>query len=376
MKKILKAILLALLFLAIFAVGAIMSFVLTFRVINSEWGIVLSVAEIVASLLLSNLLSIVVHESGHLVFGLTSGYSFSSFRIFSFMLLMQDGRLVFRRQNIAGTGGQCLMIPPEGDAKDIPVILYNLGGSIFNLLLALISVSLYFIWSDVYFLSVLLLLTSFISGLYAFINGIPMNVSGMSNDGMNAVMLNGNEHARIAFLNQLKMCAAQAQGIRVSNMPDDWFELPDGADMNNVHCATIAVFKAERYLDAKDLSLAERSIESLLRSNYAIIGLHRNLLVCDLVFCRLINHEGNVDISNLLTLEQLKFMKNMGKFPSILRTQYCISLLRDKDENQAGKVKDVFEKQAKKYPFPAEIKGERELMEFSFERYNELKSKI
>ena len=370
MKKILKLILLVLMFLALFAIGVLMSFVLTFRVINSEWGIVLSVIEIAASILLSNILSIVVHECGHLVFGLASGYSFSSFRIFSFMLLMQDGKLVLRRQDIAGTGGQCLMIPPERAAKDTPVIFYNLGGAIFNLLLALISALLYFVWSDVYFLSVLLLLTSFISALYAFTNGVPMNVSGLANDGMNAVMLKGNEYARIAFLNQLKMCAAQARGIRVSNMPDEWFELPEGADMSNVHCATITVFKAERYLDANDIIEAEKSIETTLRSNYAIIGLHRNLLVCDLVFCRLINHEGTVDISNLLTLEQLKFMKNMGKFPSILRTQYCIALLRDNDEKQADRVKTIFEKQAKKYPFPAEIEGERELMHLVLSKHN------
>ena len=31
------------------------------------------------------LLNMVIHESGHLVFGLLSGYSFSSFRIMSFM---------------------------------------------------------------------------------------------------------------------------------------------------------------------------------------------------------------------------------------------------------------------------------------------------
>ena len=50
-------------------------------------------------------LHIVIHESGHLIGGLLSGYTFSSFRIGSFMLLKGNGKLVSKRLKIAGTGG-------------------------------------------------------------------------------------------------------------------------------------------------------------------------------------------------------------------------------------------------------------------------------
>ena len=36
---------------------------------------------------------VVIHETGHLICGLLSGYTFSSFRIGSFMLLKENGRL-------------------------------------------------------------------------------------------------------------------------------------------------------------------------------------------------------------------------------------------------------------------------------------------
>ena len=44
-------------------------------------------------LLLANFLQTVIHEAGHLVFGLLSGYQYCSFRIGSFMWIKQDGKI-------------------------------------------------------------------------------------------------------------------------------------------------------------------------------------------------------------------------------------------------------------------------------------------
>ena len=73
-------------------------------------------------------LHIIVHEGGHLVGGLLTGYRFVSFRIFSLTLLRRDGRYIVRRFNIPGTGGQCIMLPPEGDAAKVPFVIYNAAG--------------------------------------------------------------------------------------------------------------------------------------------------------------------------------------------------------------------------------------------------------
>ena len=39
------------------------------------------------------LIQIIIHEAGHLVFGLATGYKFSSFRIYSWMWVKEDGKL-------------------------------------------------------------------------------------------------------------------------------------------------------------------------------------------------------------------------------------------------------------------------------------------
>ena len=63
--------------------------------------------------LVAFILQIVLHEGGHLLFGLLSGYRFVSFRIFNWTLIRQEGKFRLKRFGIAGPGGQCLMLPPD-----------------------------------------------------------------------------------------------------------------------------------------------------------------------------------------------------------------------------------------------------------------------
>ena len=93
-------------------------------------------------------IQIAVHEAGHLIFGLASGYEFCSYRLGKLMWVKQNGKLSFKRYSLSGTGGQCLMSPPEIKEGKMPVILYNLGGSIMNLFTSALCTVLYFVFRD------------------------------------------------------------------------------------------------------------------------------------------------------------------------------------------------------------------------------------
>ena len=80
------------------------------------------------------LLHIIIHEAGHFVFGLLSGYRFSSFRIGNIMFIKKNGKLQVKKFSVMGTGGQCLMVPPECSWEQLPYRLYNLGGPLMNIL--------------------------------------------------------------------------------------------------------------------------------------------------------------------------------------------------------------------------------------------------
>ena len=74
---------------------------------------ILSLAGLFAGMYVALFFHIIIHEAGHLVFGLMTGYKFCSFRVASFMWLKENGKLKLKRLSVAGTGGQCLMSPPD-----------------------------------------------------------------------------------------------------------------------------------------------------------------------------------------------------------------------------------------------------------------------
>lgn len=327
-----------------------------------------SLLELVLALLIAYYVNIIVHEGGHLVFGLICGYRFCSFRIGSLMMVRQGGRLNFRSFKLAGTGGQCLMIPPENGESRAQIILYNLGGVIFNILLALICITVGVLIPEIPLLTDLLMFSGFLSVFGAITNGVPMNAGGIANDGMNALHLSKNPDAAEAFRKTLLINAAQTEGERISDMPDEWFTLPEGADMQNVHCASLAVFATSKPLDRGDTQTAEQQISDLLNSKYNIIGLHRNLLTCDLICCRLLNG-GEVSIKDYMTPELNKLMKAMRTYPQIIRTRYFITLLIDKNEKDAEIIRSDFDKLTKKFPYTQELDSERALMAKALEKY-------
>ena len=64
-------------------------------------------------------LHIILHEVGHLILGLMSGYEFISFRVGSLTLVKDEGKFKFKKFNIKGTGGQCLMMPKTDNYKEL-----------------------------------------------------------------------------------------------------------------------------------------------------------------------------------------------------------------------------------------------------------------
>ena len=311
------------------------------------------------------LIQIIIHEGGHLVFGLLSGYKFSSFRIFNFMLIKEDGKFKIKNLSLAGTGGQCLMSPPELINGEIPYKLYNLGGSILNVIVSAIFLGVYAIWPEVQGGSIFLLILSIVGITFAFMNGVPMRLGIIDNDGYNALSLGKNSSALKAFWIQLKVNELASKGVRLKDMPDELFVIPNNEEMKNSMVAASGVFTCNRLIDEHKFEEAQKLINNFLKSDTAIIGLHRNLLICDEIFCKTILGNDKEEINSLLSKEQKKFMKSMKRFPSVVRTEYVYALLIEEDKNKADKIKNIFNKISKTYPYKSEIESEAELMKIA-----------
>ncbi|MCI7129011.1 MAG: hypothetical protein MSA09_00300 [Lachnospiraceae bacterium] len=309
------------------------------------------------------IIQIVIHEAGHLFFGLLSGYRFSSFRIFSFMWMKENGKIRLKRFSLAGTGGQCLMSPRDLVDGKIPVILYNLGGSLMNVITGFVFLFLFFVFDSIPILSTEMLMLAVIGFAYAIMNGIPMRMGTVDNDGYNAFALTRNSEAMFAFWVQLKANDLISKGMRLKDMPDEWFCVPTDKEMKNSMIAVRGVFACNRLLDARKFEEADRLMAHLLKIDSGIVGLHRNLLICDRIYVELITENRKEVLDEMLSKEQIKFMKQMKNLLSVLRTSYTYALLCEHDVKKAEQLKMQFEKRAKTYPYPNEVQSEWELME-------------
>ena len=326
-----------------------------------EFPYPLALAIMTILLILAFFAQLIIHEAGHLVFGLLSGYRFSSFRVGSLMLFREDGHLRLKSFSLAGTGGQCLMIPPQGRENVFPFARYLLGGVWMNFLVGALFALLYLLTVSGSLVSVLfgaIALTGFAVGL---MNAIPLHLAMVDNDGFTVRLMRKDPQAVAAFHRMMQIHSQIAAGFRLKDMPEEWFLTPALADTSNSIIATIEVYQCNRLLDEENYEKTGDSIRALLASGAAITGIHRSLLLCDLAYCALMQDDPN-EATRLLDEQQLRFMQSMKRFPGVLRTQYALALLRDHDEAAAADIQTKFDRIADRYPYQSDIASERALM--------------
>ncbi len=340
---------------------------------------ILTLLGMLFALYLAFFLQIIIHEAGHLVCGLLSGYQFSSFRVGSLMWIRQEGKIRLKRFSLAGTGGQCLLLPPPMKDGKINYVLYNLGGCLANLVTAIICIPLLLLCGSGV-LHFFLILMAVIGVGFALVNGIPMNAGGVANDGYNARALGSNPDALRAFWLQMKVNEGQAAGVRIRDMPSEWFEMPRQENMGNSMCSAVAVVRTSWLMDQHEFEQAAESIDLLLKDSKAgeieIEGIYQHMMACDRIFCELIGKGERSIVEGLLTKELRTTMKQMKNMLAVIRTQYALALLFDHKPEEAARLEALFEKQASKYPHPAEVQCEREFMDLAKEKTKETQSRF
>ena len=320
------------------------------------WGL----AGGLALLVLAYVLQVVVHEGGHLVCGLLTGYRALSFRIGRVLLVKLDGRWTVRAYHIPGTGGQCLMAPPAQGHP--PYRLYHLGGGLANLLLSLLALPVLFLAGSPLvrvFAGALVLLGIWMAGT----NLIPMRLGGVANDGYNAKNLGKDPLALQCSCVQLWIIQSLQEGYSSADMPEEWFALPPGADLRNPLVMGPAVQRASRLMARGELEEADRAIRELLSGRYDLLGLHRLELTCEAIYCALVL--GRVrEAERLCTPEVRRYCRQTWKYcPARVRQAYAWALLAEGDPEKARSLRADFEKAAVRYPYSGELAGERALLD-------------
>ncbi len=327
-------------------------------------------AFLILALYLSVLIQVVIHEAGHMAAGMLTGYRFCSFRIFSFMWIKEHGKLEFRRFSLAGTGGQCLMAPPDFKNGTIPVMLYNFGGPVMNAAAGMAATAFYFVCEKGSFPALAAQIFALTGFMFAALNGIPMHMGMVDNDGYNALSLSRSRKAQNAFWMQMKVNSLITDGVRLKDMPDEWFTVPSDEDMKNSMVAVQGVLAAGRLMDGMRFDEADQLMERLLKIDSGIVSLHRHLMICDRMYVELTGQNRQEVLEGMMTRDQVRLMKTMKNYLPILRTAYTYALLGQKDTAKAEQIRTLFEKNAAVYPYPVEAGSERELIALAENIYN------
>lgn len=201
-----------------------MDFIISKGVLNHFNGSLHFVLFALVSLFLSTIIGVILHEMGHLIAGLASGYRFLTFRVGNIVLVKYKTGFAWKKYFLPGTGGQCLMEPPAYNNGSFPFVLYNHGGWMMNAVLALIGIIIFLAVPNIYFRTFAVLFV-FNQILLALSNAIPVKFEmGLSNDGMNIRYLKENSEDRKGFWMMLKVNALMTQGMRYKDIPEEYWK--------------------------------------------------------------------------------------------------------------------------------------------------------
>ena len=246
------------------------------------------------SLFVSYILTLILHEGGHLVFGMATGYEFLSFRVFSLTLVKKDGKFAWKRFSIKGTGGQCILMPPESDTPEkVPFFLYHAGGGFMNFITAAICLPISGVISSEIPRTFLLVL-GLLSVIQGFVNLIPMKIQ-IPNDGYNIMMMLKDPAEKVAIYKSLRINGLLYYGKTPSEIPEELFDLGS----NGFYKTVAKVLRAGVLLDRHEYAEAEVLYAECAEDD--TIKVYQLESRCELLFCKIMNGAPAEEIDDICT---------------------------------------------------------------------------
>lgn len=276
------------------------------------------------------LLHTVIHEGGHMMFGLLTGYRFLSFRVLSFTIVKKEGKLIRKKLKMPGTLGQCLMYPPEWKEDGAyPYVWYNLGGGLMNLLFCGLSVPLFFLHSP---------LAAWIAGIFVLVgvvfgvsNLVPMSL-GLPNDGKNCLLCGKDRENQRAFYVQLKINAMLSDGAMLTDIPEELLCVGEGQPVNSL-TAFPRLMKVYRHWVLGEEERAEACLAELEASTDKLPVAFANTFDMERLYLLLHKKAPVEEIAAYLAVLQPVFLQ--VKDISVLRVRYVYYLFLNDEEREA-----------------------------------------
>lgn len=317
----------------------------------------------------------IIHEGGHLLCGLMTGWKFVSFRIGCFTLVKQDNKLKFKKTTVVGTGGQCLMSPPLCKPSECPFFLYLLGGGAVNILTG--AVALLIGSFTVGLPSIILNIFAIVGFGLGVMNLFPAKMGGTMNDGYQIfIELPKNPKSKTAqylllaanaLLTESESAADMPEAVRNEIMSFDYSDLSDTATTNLLLYKAAILFERGCYEEI-------REIYQRIADSDVTLDLFKKEARCELLYLEIMGDCNPEKIEKLADKKQLEYIKLTALYPSRKRLMYAYYLIYKKDEAMAEKEYEALLKVAETHPVKAEGVIELKEAEKVKKRYDETRN--
>lgn len=307
---------------------------------------------------------VIIHETGHLIGGLISGYRLISFRIFLLTFIKTSDHNKIKLQKLKGTGGQCLMLPPKGiELTKCPYYLYTMGGILFDMFVTiLVFFSAIWLCDTPAMRNILLIYVVF--GIYLAIENyftFPKYI--LTNDGTNMRSIRQNELLRWSFMQQLIIYQSLCAGKDFQEFTEEEIELPKGSDITEPINSLFLNIQYMKYLKIRDFNNAEKILFNL-ESEYESMSRRMQLMIdVERLFLLLIQ-DADIRVIKTHYKNIKKDMKKNKSLASVLRTLYAYERIIHKENNKVIPIINRIKVMLHITPIKQEVQLNIELMEW------------
>ncbi len=245
--------------------------------ISLEW-LALRAAMIMISTVVFGFIHIIIHEIGHMIAGKIAGYHFLLFRIFNLAVIKEKNQYRFANYSIMGTGGQCLMVPPER-VDEPPYRLYLMGGALANGITALLALGLVLFLPDALYLY----LFAFVGIVSGVLNLIPFGFT----DGQTLKQLKHDPNKQHQLIQELRLTSDFVKGRMFSEIKENELIENPNEPMTEQFNAYTVLLQINKELESENFGHALELIEPLWKQRLDMIKPYQVEIAKEYLFCHL-----------------------------------------------------------------------------------------
>jgi len=317
-----------------------------------------------AAVIIGMAFNILLHESGHLMGGSITGYSFLSFGVLNMTIVKENGKLVRKNYRIPGTGGACSLSPPDMKNGKYPYMLFISSGLLANFLVSCIFLGLFYHFAGTSDFWARVFLVFGVVGVYCGVANIIPHKYISPSDGYLLFNLGRAKNAemRRGLWSCLRVQGLVASGTRPRDIPVEMFDWVDIDNIGDPFTMETAKKRYEYLLDRQEYDEAGKLVKTLCDNQQETPEVIKMPLYCELLFHELIGECRQEEIDRLYDKNLKEFIKGAHLEVVVQRLMYAYACLVLKDAAKAEEHLELFHKACDMSIQSGAVPGEQELI--------------